>query len=109
MGNRKDILMLIELMESSIKGKRPLADVSRFKNRKLAETYNSYFNKFINDNNTHTIGLNNAMNLIGNMENVMKMLETVGEQKVEVEKTANSVDELVTTVDVNSRAIREID
>jgi methyl-accepting chemotaxis protein len=104
-----DKLILIELMTNSINGKHSTADVSAFEDRRLAETYNEFFDKFITANNSHANDLNEAMNLIGNVDNVMKMLETVGSQKLGVEKVNSSVDELVTTIDVNARTIREID
>jgi methyl-accepting chemotaxis protein len=104
-----DKSLLIQLMTDSINNKHSTADVQMFADPQLAETYNSFFKKFITDNNANAMDLNNAMNLIGNVDNVMKMLETVGEQKIGVEKVNSSVGELVDTLDTNSRAIQQID
>jgi len=103
-----DIKMIIELMQNSVKKNYARAEGSKFANAGLAEAFNAFFDKFIMDNNAHAMDTNAAMDIIGNVESVKLMLETVSEQKEVVLAANESVDALIESVNTNGAAIREI-
>lgn len=104
-----DKSLLMDLMTRSIENKRTHVNEDKFEDKELAQTYKAFADKFIEGNNTNAMDLNTAMNIVGNVESVKKMLETVGQQKEAVTLVNTSLDELFEILDINSKAINEID
>lgn len=100
---------LIELMKNAIENKHEFADEDNFADKELALAYNEFVNKFINGINRYTLDLNNTMAIVGNVQSVKKMLETVEIQKDSLKEIMTSIDNLSDIINDNAKAVKMID
>jgi len=105
---KTDVERIIELMNNSLQNNHSFADEQDFLNKEYAQVYNQFIQRFVFNNNQHTMDLNNTMKIIGNASNVKKMLESAQHQSDSINSIISTGQELSASIEQNSESVKDI-
>ena len=95
-------------MQSASEGNFILCNEKEWKDKKLAQAYNTLIHSFLQSNNQTAIELNRSMDTIGNCSHVRTMLEIVEHQKNNLNMVANTGESLSESINESEQIIHTI-
>ncbi|MCH5256868.1 MAG: CZB domain-containing protein [Lachnospiraceae bacterium] len=104
----EDRALFLSCMDKAIEGDFSEIDVSSFRDKELAEKYNTLLNAFLKANNNFIMRLNDSMTRIGDSSCVKEMIEQVNSQTTAIKGMRSSSQELGDSIQNIQNAVENI-